>query len=421
MNAKRPSHSKTKKKPERKPSLWDTPDTLSAPPDAPDSPATPEPAAPSSLSPPPSSPSPAPSAPNPLATDSRKSKPSRPPAKPTVQTAPPASSEASTPKGPSRNSNIRPRSHDPNHNQTPDNDPHPYAPSGASPSDALADAIGSVDNAPSLGLHHQGLSIDGYSRAAVQTYWRIAELKIGFDLGAQPWDFMALPRYFITHSHLDHIAALPSYVARRRMMKMEQPTIYLADHSLATVDQLLRVFSRLDRGRLPCKLVPITPNQEIEISRELVVTTSAMRHSIPALGFIVWERRKKLKPEFAHLTGDQIRDIKLSGTDVTHEVRIPLVAYTGDTSPAGLDDCPDMYRAKILITEMTFVAPEHRRDRIHKHGHMHLDDFVDRQNDFQNELVICGHFSVRYNEQQIRRWVDRALPDRLDGRLKLWL
>lgn len=287
--------------------------------------------------------------------------------------------------------------------------------------DAVADAIGSVDNAPSLGMHHAGMSIDGYSRAAVQTYWRIAELKIGFDLGAQPWDFMALPRYFITHSHLDHIAALPAYVARRRMMKMEQPTIYLPDHTVATVDQLLKVFSRLDRGRLPCKLVPITPHQEIEISRELVVTTYPMRHSIPALGFIVWERRKKLKPEFSHLTGDQIRDIKLSGTEVTHEIRIPLIAYTGDTAPPGLDDHPDMYRAKILITEMTFVAPEHRKDKIHKHGHMHLDDFVQRRNDFKNELIICGHFSVRYNEQQIRRWIDRALPDRLDGRLKVWL
>jgi ribonuclease Z len=287
--------------------------------------------------------------------------------------------------------------------------------------ESIGDAIGSVDNAPSLGIHHAGLTIDGYSRAAVQTYWRIAELKLGFDLGAQPWDFMALPKYFISHSHLDHIAALPSYVARRRMMKMEPPTIYLPDHTLATVDQMLRVVSRLDRGRLPCRLIPITPNQEIEISRELVVTTAAMRHSIPALGFIVWERRKKLKPEYTQLTGDQIRDLKLSGVEVTHEIRMPLVAYTGDTAPAGLDDCPDMYRAKILITEMTFVAPEHRRERIHKHGHMHLDDFVDRRDTFQNELILCGHFSVRYNDQQIRRWVDRALPDRLDGRLKLWL
>ena len=287
--------------------------------------------------------------------------------------------------------------------------------------EALTEAIGSVDNAPTLSYHHAGLTVEGYSRAAVQTYWRIAEMRIGFDLGAQPWDFMALPHYFITHSHLDHIAAIPSYVARRRMMKMESPTIYLPGHTVSSVEQLLRVIGRLDRGRLPCELIAVEPNQEIELSRELVVTTSAMRHSIPALGYIVWERRKKLKPEFAHLTGDAIRDLRLAGTEVTHEIRVPMVAYTGDTSPAGLDASPDMYRAKILITEMTFLAPEHQQDKIHKHGHMHLNDFVDRRNDFKNEVIICGHFSVRYNDRQIRRWVDRALPDRLDGRLKLWI
>jgi ribonuclease Z len=106
---------------------------------------------------------------------------------------------------------------------------------------------------------------------------------------------------------------------------------------------------------------------------------------------------------------------------VTFETRIPLVAYTGDTAPEGLDRNPDMLRAKVLITEMTFLAPDHRKDRIHKDGHMHLDDFVERKDQFKNDLIICGHFSVRYNAKQIQRWVDRALPDRLDGRLKLWI
>ena len=40
-----------------------------------------------------------------------------------------------------------------------------------------------VDNAPVRTLEHKGLTIEGYSRAAVQTYWRVPELKLGFDLG----------------------------------------------------------------------------------------------------------------------------------------------------------------------------------------------------------------------------------------------
>ena len=66
-----------------------------------------------------------------------------------------------------------------------------------------------VDNAPVRTLTHKGLTIEGYSRAAVQTYWRVPEMKLGFDLGGQPWSFMATPNWFVSHAHLDHIAALP--------------------------------------------------------------------------------------------------------------------------------------------------------------------------------------------------------------------
>lgn len=278
-----------------------------------------------------------------------------------------------------------------------------------------------VDNAPVRTLKHGRFTIEGYSRAAVQTYWRIPEMKLGFDLGAQPWDFMGTSTWFVSHTHLDHIAALPVYVARRRMMKMEPPTIYLPEHAIETVERLLKVYRQLDRGRLPCELIPVKAGDEIELSRELVVTASATHHTVPALGYIVWERKQKLKPEYVELRGDQIRDLKLSGVEISTEVRVPELAYLGDSAPAGLDNCPEMYEAKILISEMTFVAPSHRKDKIHKHGHMHLDDYVERKDRFKNEKVIVGHFSTRYNSRQVRNLVTKALPDMLGDRLYLWL
>jgi len=278
-----------------------------------------------------------------------------------------------------------------------------------------------VSNAPIRTLSYERFTIEGYSRAAVQTYWRIPELKIGFDLGAQPWDFMGTGTWFVSHGHLDHLAALPVYVARRRMMKMDPPTIYLPDHTVEHVDRILQTYRKLDRGRLPCELIGIKPGDEIEVSRELVVTVSATTHTVPSLGFIVWDRRNKLKPEFTDLPGDKIRDLRLSGQEITTEVRVPLVGYLGDTSPPGLDNCPAMYEAKVLIAEMTFVAPDHRKDKIHKHGHMHLDDFVARKDRFKNDAVIAAHFSTRYHNRQLREMVQAALPDMLGGRLHLWL
>ena len=278
-----------------------------------------------------------------------------------------------------------------------------------------------VDNAPFLTHHHAGLTIEGYSRAAVQTYWRIAELKLGFDLGAQPWDFMGTSNWFLTHTHLDHIAALPVYVARRRMMKMEPPTIYLPEPMVDDVRRMLLIMQRLDRGRQVCSMIGVKPGQEIELSREHVVTVFETNHTVPSVGYLVWERRNKLKEEYHGLAGEQIRDLRLSGVQVTREIRTPIVAYTGDTSPGGLDGYPPIYDAKILITEMSFIRPGHRREKIHKFGHMHLDDFLERADRFKNELIICAHFSTRYHAQEVRRLVESKLPQNLRDRMLLWI
>jgi ribonuclease Z len=278
-----------------------------------------------------------------------------------------------------------------------------------------------VDNAPILSHQHAGLTVEGYSRAAVQSYWRIPELKIGFDLGAQPWDFMGTPTWLVTHTHLDHIAALPVYVARRRMMKMEPPDLYIPAYALDDVRRLLLVLQRLDRGRMICNLHGVNAGEEIELSRDHVITPFATTHTIPSVGYLVWERRFKLKEEYHGLAGEQIRDLRLAGTPVTREVRTPLLAYTGDTSPGGLDAYPPVYEAKILITELSFIRPNHRREKIHKFGHMHLDDFVERADRFQNELIVCAHFSTRYHPQEVRRIVEAKLPPKLMEKVRLWL
>ncbi|WP_442506997.1 MBL fold metallo-hydrolase [Novipirellula sp. SH528] len=278
-----------------------------------------------------------------------------------------------------------------------------------------------VENLPVLSHVHNGLTIEGYSRAAVQTYWRVNELKVLFDCGGQPWDFMGTPTMFISHTHLDHIAALPAYVSRRRMMKMDPPVIYLPDSAVDATWDMLQLFRRLDRGAMPCELIGLLPGDETSISREYIVTSLPTRHTIDSLGFVIHQRRHKLKPEFQGLEGDKIRDLKLAGTEITEETRVPVFAYTGDTSPPGLDNNPVFYEAKTLVSELTFVAPEHRKEKIHKHGHMHIDDYKQRSDRFQNELIIASHLSTRYNDTQVKRLAQKALPDALGGRMKLWL
>ena len=278
-----------------------------------------------------------------------------------------------------------------------------------------------IEHLPYKTLQFKGLTIEGYSRAAVQSYWRIPELKLGFELGGSPWAFMGTQTFFISHAHLDHMAALPVYVARRRMMKMDPPTIYVPEEIADNTLRMLRAWQRLDRGRMVCDLIAVKPGDEFELSRENVVTAFRTSHTVPSLGYVVWDRRKKLKPEYQGLSGEEIRDIRLGGKEVSAEVRVPIVCYCGDTAPAGLDGYPPVYEAAILITELTFFRPEHRKEKIHKFGHTHLDDIIERADRFQNELIIVTHFSTRYQERQIMKAVERRLPARLKDRVQLWI
>ncbi|HEY0982599.1 MBL fold metallo-hydrolase, partial [Schlesneria sp.] len=215
--------------------------------------------------------------------------------------------------------------------------------------------------------------------------------------------------------------ALPVYVARRRMMKMEPPRIYLPEENVEWAERLLKVWQQLDRGRMVCELIGVKAGQEIEISRDHVVTVFPTRHTVPSVGYVVWQRRKKLKPQYITLTGNEIRDLRMSGEEVTHEVRTPLVCYTGDTAPPGIDNYPPVFEAKILITEITFFRPEHRKEKIYKFGHMHLDDIIERADKFHNELIIAMHFSTRYATNQIERAVMKRIPQQLKDRIRLWL
>ena len=197
--------------------------------------------------------------------------------------------------------------------------------------------------------------------------------------------------------------------------------MYVPVEGLDDVKKLMTVMHRLDRGRQLADVRGLAHGDEIELNREQVVTVVNTVHTVPSRGFVVSERRRKLKPEYVGLPGEKIKALRLSGVEITREERVPLVAYTGDTSPAGLDNNPAFFEAKILITEMSFIRASHRRDKIHKFGHMHLDDFVERAGRFKNELIVAAHFSTRYHPNEVRKLLDNRLPPELKAKMKLWV
>jgi ribonuclease Z len=277
-----------------------------------------------------------------------------------------------------------------------------------------------VENAPYFSVRHGGLTVEGWSRAGVQSYWRIPELKIGFDLGAIPWDFTGVGRWFVTHGHIDHLLALPGLVARRGMLKYPPAVVHVPAEIVEPVRNLLAAWQVLDGGTLACQVIGVKPGDRVELSADHYVTAFPTAHPVPSRGYVVWERRHKLKPEYIGLRPDELKQLRDSGAAMTNEVSVPLVCYTGDTGPAGLDAEPALYEAKVLIVEMSFARPEHVRERIHRFGHLHLDDFVERAERFHNDLIVAAHVTTRDEPADFGRWVSERLPAELARRVKVW-
>ena len=276
-----------------------------------------------------------------------------------------------------------------------------------------------IENAPYHSLRVGGLTMEGWSRAGISSYWRIPELRIGFDLGAIPWDFTSTASWFVSHGHIDHLLALPALLARRAMLKFPPPTIHVPAEIVDDVRNLLRAWEALDRGQLACTLIGMNPGDEVTCDEAHSVSAFATAHPVPSRGYVVWERRHKLKEEFVGLPGEQLKRLREAGTAVTAPISVPLICYTGDTGPAGLDE-PAIYEAKVLIVEMSFVRAEHSRERIHAFGHLHLDDFIERAERFHNERIIAMHVTSREEPAEVQRRVDERLPPGLRERVLVW-
>ena len=57
------------------------------------------------------------------------------------------------------------------------------------------------------------------------------------------------------------------------------------------------------------------------------------------------------------------------------------------------------------------------RAQAEESGHAHLDEWIERAELFENEVIAFGHFSSRYSAKQVREILERRLPANLRERV----
>ena len=269
-------------------------------------------------------------------------------------------------------------------------------------------------------LNTPHFTLEGRSRAGHETFFRIRELGVAFDIGRCPDMLVSMPNVFISHAHLDHAAGIPFYAGQRLLQQLEGGTIYVPAEVVDDVRALVDIQSRLTGALLDVAIVGVAVGEEVRLGRLHLVRGHAAPHRVAARAYELIERRHHLREELAGASGDVIAQLRREGVSIEEEYRRSILFYSGDTDRGLLESCDAAFRAEVLLIECSFITDGHQ-DRAAKYRHIHVDDIADFADRFQNEMIVLTHFSRRYSHEDIRNGIRRRLPASLHDRVRLAL
>ncbi|MEP6802363.1 MAG: MBL fold metallo-hydrolase [Acidobacteriota bacterium] len=265
-----------------------------------------------------------------------------------------------------------------------------------------------------VSLEAAGIAIDGVSIAGHESFFKLPGFRTLLEFGRAPDDTLAYGTVCLTHAHLDHAAGLAHHASRRTLTGLGPARVFAPEESLPDLTLWVEACERLEGVRYGTRFEPAVPGRTVPLRRDLELRFLPGRHRVPTVGYLFSEIRRKLRDDLAGRSGPEIAALRESGVEVTRREEIPLLAYPGDCSPAIFEAAPELYGARVLLIECSFFAPEDV-GRAHAYDHLHISDFAERADLFQNEFVVLTHFSMRSSLEEIRAGI-ASLPPALARR-----
>lgn len=264
-----------------------------------------------------------------------------------------------------------------------------------------------------------GIEIEGVSIAGHESFYKLPAFHCLLEFGRAPDDVVGYATVCLTHGHLDHAAGLAHHASRRRLTGLPPARVFAPEEAVPDLEAWLAISQRLENVGYGVHVTPAIPGRSVTLRRDLELKFLPGRHRVPTVGYLFSEIRQKLDDELKDFSGDEIAALRAGGRQVTHREEIPLLAYSGDCGPEVFDVAPELFRARVLLVECSFVGPDDH-DRARKYAHIHLDDIAERAAQFENEAIVLTHFSMRYRPAEILEALDR-LPAQIADRVIAFL
>lgn len=262
------------------------------------------------------------------------------------------------------------------------------------------------------------MTITGYSTALFATWYFVEEWGVLFDAGdglisALLQKSRKIDQVFISHADRDHLTGLLQF--NQLNARPGFPVIHYPKDA-SSFPALERFSKQFDQQVGRTVWTPVMQGEEIAIAKDLLVLpirnghVPVEQHIIKSLGYTVVQVRKKLKPEYSHLTGEELRQLgeRIGRDNLSYELRENLLAYSGDTP---VEDGAKWNNTRVLIHEATFLGgDEHIKVRDYGNKHSTLEEVMEMVASLQLGSLILGHFSSRYSPAEI----DTAIKELCD-------
>ncbi len=242
----------------------------------------------------------------------------------------------------------------------------------------------------------QPFRVQGTSIAGETTCVQIPELDICFDMGQCPRMALASKFVAISHGHMDHIGGLAYYCSQRHFQGMGEGTIICDARIAPNIERMMAGYVDLERQNTPYKLIALKPDEEFQIKNNIMLRAFEVEHTVPSFGYVIVEKRSKLKEEYNGLPQEKLKELRDRGVEITRQLQVPLIAYLGDTAPGPQLVREDVRKAQIVICECTFTEPEHK-ERARIGMHMYAEAISEWLRVLECQTLVLTHLSRRTN------------------------
>ena len=261
-------------------------------------------------------------------------------------------------------------------------------------------------------------TIRGVSLGGVYTSLQIPELGVLLDVGIALRSVASSKRLFLSHGHVDHAGGLFGMLGIRSLSRHADPLrVYLPAEIVETLERSLVAMSGLQRHELAIDAVPMEPGQVEKVRGDLWVRAFRTFHPVPSLGYQFLRRVDKLRPEFQALPGAEIGRRRQAGEELFDTREHLELGFATDTLAKVLDNQPSLYQSRVLILECTFLDGRKSLQGARAGCHIHLDELIERADEFHNEQLVLMHFSQMYKPDEIDQILRERCPEHLYRRI----